>query len=121
MSYFLAYVLPEPAPPVDGDNLASAKGWLQFGDWVVARSDEFPEAAHLAQEGWVEDGEDGAPHLADLEEELSRVPHAAAPEDVAAIAATLLAAVKARPDGCVGVLVTDGEPPGDDQDDEDQG
>lgn len=113
MSFHIAYVLPEPTPPVDGDHLASAHGWLAFGDWVLARPDEFPELAHLAQEGWLEDDEP----LAELEEELGRV--AGATEDVAAISAHLLAAVKARPDGCVGVIVTDGEA-GAEDDDEDE-
>lgn len=114
MSFHLAYVLPEPTPPEDGDHLSSAHGWLAFGDWVLAHAEEYPELAHLAQEGWLEDDE----CLTELEEELGRVPHAGAGEDVAAIAAHLLAAVKARPDGCVGVIVTDGEA-GDDGDEED--
>lgn len=115
MSFHVAYVLREPEPPEHGDHLASAYGWLGWGDWFLARAEEYPEAAHLAQEGWVEEDD----HLAELEEELARVPHAGAPEDVAAVSAALLAALKARPEGCVGVMATDGEAGDEDDDEED--
>lgn len=117
MSYYIVYAHPDrPDDPTDGETIASGKGWLNWGDYVLGRSDEFPEAAHLAQEGWLEwiDG----PTPEELEHELEQLTHADDP-DAAAVSAHLLAAVKARPEGTTYIQITDGTEPGDDDEDDD--
>lgn len=109
MSYYVVYVNPDGGTR-DGDQIATGAGWLTWGEYALDRADEYPEAAHLAQEGWLGRPED----LDDLEHELETLAHAD-DRDVGAISGNLLAAVRARPDGTEGILVTDGtEPDGDD-------
>lgn len=111
MSYHVVYAIADrPDAPRDGDQLATGTGWGRWGGYVLDRADDYPECAHLAQEGWV----DGGPDFADLVHEAEDLTHARDP-DVAAVSARLLAAVKARPDGTEGLVVTDGTPPGDDE------
>lgn len=107
MSYWLAYVVEGQEEPVDGDHVASGTGWDRWGDWVAGKADAYPEAAHLAEEGWSEPPE----VLAELEHELERLPHEeGATPDLSAVTAHLLAALRQRPEDTVAVLVTDGEP-----------
>jgi len=114
MSYFVAYAVSEDGPPVDGELVASGTGWLNWGKWVLDHADEFPEAAHLAEQGWLDEETPGS--LDALETELERLLHEIGNADLAAITAQLLAGVRAKPEGTVGLLVTDGEPAGDDDD-----
>lgn len=105
MSYFAVYVFPDK-PPEDGDHVASTSGWFDWGTWVLARHEEYPEAAHLAQEGWNE----GAEALTALEHELDSLLHEIGDRDLAAVSAQVLAAVRALPPGAVGISISDGEP-----------
>lgn len=123
MSYYVVYAIADAArPPEDGEQVATGRGWLNWSDYVLAgeRADDFPEAAHLGQEGWTQWGGENEPADAgDLTHELEQLTHAD-DADVAAVSARLLAAVSARPADCCGILVTDGsEPDPDDPDDED--
>ena len=110
MSYHLVYADPE-GKPTDGDQLATGAGWLAWGDHVLTNQDQFPECAHLAQEGW-------ADRLADMEHEAELLTHEK-DGNVAAVSANLLAAVRGRPADTEAVLVTDGTEPGDDEEDAD--
>jgi hypothetical protein len=106
MGLFAAYLLPDRDEPVDGDPISTALGWKNWGDWVLSLADEYPEAAHLAQEGWVE----GPDQLAELEEELTRLLHEAPDPDRGAITAQVLSALRGRPEQATALMVTDGEP-----------
>jgi hypothetical protein len=109
VSYSALYAIPD-APPADGDSVASTTGWLHWTNAVLARADDHPELAHLAAHGW-------ADRFEDLEHELEQLLHAPDGDpDLAAITAQVLAAVKARPPQAAALLVTDGEPAGDDDD-----
>ena len=111
MSLYIVYV-PEGGDPVDGDQVATNSGWLAWGDWVLGRADDFPEAAHLAEEGdwWPDEGSDAG----DLEAELRRLLEGGGPKDRLSVTARLLEAVGDRPDGVDSFLVTDGSPGGED-------
>ena len=94
--------------PVDGDPLASTLGWYQWANYVMARADAHPEAAHLAGFGWSDRPDD-------LERDLEQLLHAADSDpDTSAVTAQVLAALRARPDGATAFYATDGEP-GDDE------
>lgn len=108
MSYYIVYAV--EAGPQDGPGVASTSGWLNWADHVLARHEDYPEAAHLAQEGWVEPPEGS--DWGDLEHELEGLTHASDP-DAAAVSASLLAAVRARPPRTEGLIVTDGTEAGD--------
>lgn len=112
MSLHVVYAVSETDPPLDGPHVASTRGFYDFGTFVEGRGGEFPEVAHLVENGWSDD-------FAALEAELPRVSSAAAAQpDVAGVADELATAVKGRPARAVAVLVTDGEP-GDGEDDGD--
>jgi hypothetical protein len=114
MAYFAVYVFAR-GEPRDGDNLASGTGWLGWANWAAGKTDRYPEAAHLAEEGWLEP----AAALDELEHELEQLLHEKAGRNVHAVTAALLAAVKHRPGGCIGLIVSDGTPgPGEDDEDE---
>jgi hypothetical protein len=116
VSFFASYVVGE-GEPVDGDDIASTTGWNNWSEWVLSRHEDYPEAAHLAQEGWLDEGQPGS--LDALEHELERLLHEMGDADLAAISAQLLAALRAKPTGTSGLLITDGEP-GDEDDEEDE-
>lgn len=109
MSLSAAYLLPGRDEPADGEEVSTALGWQRWADWVLTHADHYPEASHLAQEGWLE----GGAALAELEEELTRLLHEAPDPDRAAVTAQVLAALRARPDGSAALLVTDGDGGGD--------
>lgn len=102
MSYFVAY-LTDAERPVDGDQIASGKGWLAWIDWVIERHEDYPCAAHLAEEGWVEPAE----AIETLEAELAEMAKAA-PGDLKHITRALLTEVQDRPESTSGIVVTDG-------------
>jgi hypothetical protein len=106
MGYFACYVVSEDGPPVDGDQVATARGLLAWGDWVLARTEAYPLAAELAEEGALA----GVEELAELEKELRRMGSEQAPEHVGGVTTRLLDAVRQRPPGTLGILVSDGEP-----------
>jgi hypothetical protein len=113
MAYFICHVVSESGPPTDGPDIASTRGWADWGSWVLDRHEEFTESAHLAEHGFLE----GDESLADLEHELETIAHEIGNPDLAAVTSELLAAVRGRPKGTLAVLVTDGEP-GDEDDEE---
>ena len=105
MSYFVAYVVTEKdEPPVDGDQIASGRGWLSWADWAAEKAADCPHAAHLAEEGWIEPAE----ALAALENELGKLLAEPAPRAVRGVTERLALAVRSRPAGCLGLIVTDG-------------
>lgn len=112
MSLHAAYLLPDRDEPADGDGISTGRGWKNWADWVLTHADQFPEAAHLAQEGWVE----GGAQLAELEEELVRLMHEAPDTDRSAVTAQVLAALRSRPGASTALLVTDGDQGGGDED-----
>ncbi|HEY1191543.1 MAG TPA: ADP-ribosyltransferase [Gemmata sp.] len=105
MSYFSAYVMTE-GEPQDGPDIASNSGWASWSEWVLSQADQYPEAAHLAQEGWL----DGAEDLAGLEHDLEQLVHDATTNpNLTGVTAQVLAALRSRPEGALGLIVTDGE------------
>src|SRR5262249_48853264 len=105
MGYFVAYVIEGQERPQDGDSVASGTGWLDWADWASGLADRYPEAAHLAEEGGLEPAE----ALDALEHGLEELRHEkGGPKGAAAVTGNLLAAVKHRPAGCAGLIVTDG-------------
>lgn len=114
MSYFIVYATEDTSddvPPIDGDHIATGRGWLAWGDWALANQDAMPEAARLAEDGELYPAE----ALDALESQLDEALHGRhkAPPHVNAITAALLAALRARPDDTVAILISDGTPGGD--------
>lgn len=109
MSYYPIFLWPDPEDGSDprveeGDTVASGTGYAAWSEWLVPLAEKYPAADALAEHGWSEDPEA-------LEHDLhAMLGEAGATEDVRAVTASLLAAVKGRPDGCAGVAVTDGTP-----------
>ena len=116
MGYFVAYVVDGEGGPRDGPPVATGAGWLAWSEWAEGQDDRHPEAAHLAREGWLEP----AAALDELEHELEQLLHEPAPENVLPVTSHLLAAVRDRPGNCAGLLVTDGTPGGDEDDEEEE-
>lgn len=111
MSYHVVFVTTEHEPPTDGPAIASNWGYYEFGSFVEQRAQEFPELAHLVEHGFIDENVPGS--LAKLAAELPRLETAAAAlPDVASVARSLAAALAQAPAGTTGVLVTDGEPAG---------
>lgn len=120
MSWFVAYVHPDSEEPSDGPDVATGTGWANWGTWLLdedpLRTDSYPESAHLAQEGWLE----GEESFELFEHELERLLHDMGEPNLVAVTAQILAAVRARPEGTTGIIITDGEP-GDESEDEEGG
>lgn len=100
-----AYALPDEQEPADGDELASTLGWSHWSDYVAARHDHYRAAAQLALWHW-------SNYPADLEHELEQLLHDCDDEDLTAVTAQVLAALRAMPEGAT-FYATDGEPAGD--------
>jgi hypothetical protein len=120
MGVHVAYVVPGSAAPVHGDHLATTLGYHTLGTYVLARQRQYPELAHLVAHGWLDEGDPGS--LQRLEREVTQLQKAvsAGDPDTASVAAHLLTALRAQPQGTTGVIVTDGEPAGDDTMQDDQ-
>jgi hypothetical protein len=115
VSYFVVYVMGE-GEPRDGDSLATTRAWWKWSEWVVRKSEHYPQAGHLAEEGWLEP----ADALDELERELERLRHEGGPAGAGAITASLLEAVRGRPEGCTGLIISDGTAAGGEDEDEDE-
>lgn len=102
MSMHIGYVVDGQDEPIDGDILGSALGWNAWCEAVSERGDSMPEAVHLADEAWLEPEESLDALAAELEAADDLPPNAAG------VSARLLAALRERPEGCVGLVVTDG-------------
>ncbi len=114
--YFVAYVVDEDGEPIDGDTIATGLGWSRWIEWA-AELDDCPHAAHLAEEGWIEP----AAALEALAEELEAMLDRDHPgKDLVDVTHRLLAAVKARPEGCLGLVITDGTEGGDEEDEDEE-
>src|SRR5262245_21089917 len=88
MGYFVAYVIEGQERPEDGDAVASGTGWLDWADWASGLAKRYPQAAHLAEEGWLEPAE----ALDALEHELEELRHEkGGPKGAAAVTGNLLA------------------------------
>lgn len=110
MSFFVAYVTSEDGEPQDGDVVGSGRGWLGWADWAAEQ--DWPHMAHLAEEGWIEPVE----AIEVLQAELQEALDAHADPNVLGVTRRLLEAVRARPKECLGLIVTDGTPPAEDED-----
>lgn len=102
MSWYALYTA-DDTEPQEADFSVSNTGWHDFGSYLMAHPDEYPEGAHLATFHWSDQWDA-------LESELDRAQHECDDPDLAAVAAQLLAAVRSRPEGAGGLVVTDGEP-----------
>lgn len=114
MGYHLVYGF-DDAEPKDGPHLASGGGWLAWCEWSLG-FDGYDEVHCLAENGWSAD-------LDTLSDELKDLATEEGDEDLKAITKTLTdavaAAVAARPDGAKAVAVSDGTPPGEDDEPDD--
>jgi hypothetical protein len=104
VAYSVAYIMGQ-GKPKDGDQLGSGRGWLSWVEYAISRADDYPTAAQLAEDGWV--------WPVEKVEQLARELHQClqdeqASADVKGVTRRLLAAVRLRPEGTTGVLVTDG-------------
>jgi hypothetical protein len=103
MYWSLAYVCPDKT--VEGKHFATWSEWVQFGAWVIDRHHSYDDLAYLCQEGW----QDNA-NLIGTESELSAVRKDVDSDRlIQSIAARLLESIKARPENCIGIVVTDFE------------
>lgn len=96
------------------EQVASNKGWSDFGTWADALDHkQYPRVVHLWEHGWIED-------VGALTQELTAAQTKAAPSDdtVAATLAGIIAAAITNADADAAV-VTDGFSADDDTDDED--
>jgi hypothetical protein len=103
---------------LDGDDIATSGGWMNFAEWAGALADDYPLLAELAEEGTADDlqaleGELEAA-LADKPGKPSR--------EVLAVGRRLLAVLSDAPQGAVALAVTDGTEPeeGEEEDEEDE-
>lgn len=114
MSFFAVYTVSEHGEPVEGSEIATNTGWLNWCEWVDTHAADYPDCARLAQKGWIEAGIT----LEDLEEELARMAKEQDDANLYGVTATVAEAVKDCPEGASAIIVTDGEP---DDDDDDEG
>jgi hypothetical protein len=118
VSYFIVYsVEGDGGPAVDGDDVASGKGWSLFAAAVDPYGTEYPDLWFLTEEGQQYPAGDVAGAETDLSRFLDDQPGKPAAH-VLSTGRRLLAALKARPAGCIGVVITDGTEPGDSEDDD---
>jgi hypothetical protein len=117
MSYFVSFGVGGQEEPVDGDEIASTRGWYDFGTWVEGLGEDFPTLAFLVEEGGVGSKED----IVNLEEELGRAVKGKPSRDVLEVGRRLLAEVKGRPAGAEEMVITDGTDGGDEDDEGDEG
>lgn len=117
MSYYIQYCFEdENKEPEDGDDVATGKGLVGWGDWVEGLKDDYPEVWHLVEEGWWgnDDGD-----FAPLEAELEALLTAKAPNKyVRGVTTSVLRGVRNRPANTIVVGITDGVEH--DEDDEDE-
>ena len=112
MSYFVSFSVAGQEEPVDGDEVASARGWATFAAWAAALPDPpYHELSYLAEEGWCVE-------IAALERELRQAlaerPNAPG-ADVLEVGRRLLAEVRGRPGKADALVVTDGTAVGGDE------
>jgi hypothetical protein len=114
VSYYAVFAFEDDdKAPVESDTLGTGLGWLAWGDHVLENHEQYPECAHLAQEGWADDWDA-------LEHEAEQLTHEK-DGNIAAVSANLLGAVRGRPAGAGCIAVTDGtEPDGEGDDDGDE-
>lgn len=112
MGYHIVYGV-ESGEPIDGPHLASGGGWLAWGEWVLGL-DDYTECHSLAENG-------SSGELLDLKAELADLfRNEDGDEDALAITKTLAEAVAARPPEADSIAVTDGTPPGEDEEEDDE-
>lgn len=105
MGYFVSFQVEGHDDPADGDHVASTAGWAAFLDWAGALDEEeWPELAWLSENAWSDDPVRLEDDLADA---VKAKPGKPSP-DVLGVARSLLDAVRARPEGAVALVVTDG-------------
>jgi hypothetical protein len=110
MSYFVSFIDGDDNIH-DGDDLASTAGLAAFQAWAAELpADDYPELAYVGEFGETE-------NVSDLQAELERIDARLPAGPVADVARRLLAALRDRPVGAVGMAITDGTG----EDDEDVG
>jgi hypothetical protein len=114
VSFFVCYVFDDQEPQ-DGDHVASGTGWDSWGAWAEGLDQgDYPATQRLA-----EDGEGYPPAV--LQEELRQLvddPPGDPDEDVRGVTKTLLDRLGEMPKGTVAVIVTDGEPGEEEEEDD---
>lgn len=111
VSYHIVYGF-EDGEPKDGPHLGSGSAWLAWSEWALG-FDGYEEIHSLAHNGWA--------YVKDLATECDRLLSEEGDEDLFAITRTVQDAAAKAPEGAETVIVTDGTPPGDeDESDEDE-
>jgi hypothetical protein len=101
---------------IDGDEVASTKGWYDFGTWVEGLPPGYDALAELIEEG----GLTSAGGIAALEKELARaLKEGRPPAHVLSVGERLLEELRDRPEGADEMALTDGSEPPDPDDEED--
>jgi hypothetical protein len=102
LSYFVSFV-DDDGEISDGDDIASTGGLAAFQEWAAElTAGDWPELNYIAEYGETE-------NIAGLEAELVRSLDAGLPTgSVAHVARRLLQALRDRPPGAVGMVITDG-------------
>jgi hypothetical protein len=100
---------------VEGDHVASLSGWDAWSSWAADLGEDWPYAVRLADgESWPVDA------LKDELRRLVRRPPGDPPPDVRSVTERLLEVVGDAPEGCEGIIISDGEPSEDGEDAEDE-
>ena len=107
MGFHCVYLGPDDGAIIDGDHVASNSGWAAFVAWAVGLGGGYGDLAELAEEGVVASPDELSRLQAQLRRALREQPGYASPEVMGA-ARRLLACVRARPDGCTAMMITDG-------------
>jgi hypothetical protein len=111
MSYEVVYAV-EDGEPIDGDLIASTKGWAEFGDWGVNLDrGDYPEIRYICYYGSCHPGEAVLAIGRELTAVLKKRPNRPS-KSVLGVVLRLLSVVKKRPKNCDGFVITSGEVPG---------
>jgi hypothetical protein len=111
MSYFLTFAADDKDGIEDSDQIATTRGWHDFGTWAERLPREYDAIAFLVAEGGLATKED----IADLEAQLTRA-LVAKPNGpsagVLSVARRLLEELRNRPRWADAFAVNDGTPAG---------
>lgn len=118
MSFHIVYTV-AGGEPADGDHVATLSGWDSWSRLAVIHGKRFPESHYLAVYGELFPARAVDALELELEEMVADAPRGMS-GPVVSVARSLLAAVRARPDGTVGLIVTDGTEPSEGASDDDE-
>jgi hypothetical protein len=106
VGYFISFAVKGKDEPVDGDDVATNRGWADFINWAAGLR-RYPALAHLAEHGECE----RPSTLGALERELAAAletkPGDPSPA-VLGVGRRLLSALRDRPAGTLACVITDG-------------